>query len=123
MNSKQITAVFNYSKIELTEEMVELLNLGLNFAILPLKLDITQVLVDFKKYERSMAWKEFWFGKEEETKNYKPPIFKEVKTNFPKNHKMPEGLKTMLGAIKSEILEPKIETMLKEIFQKYYWRH
>ena len=87
--------------------MKEVLNPGLNFAILPLKLDITQVLVDFKKYERSMIWKEFWFNREEENNNFTPPIFKEDKTNLPKNHKVPEGLKIMLGAVKSEIVDPK----------------
>ena len=56
---KLLTAIFNYSSIVLTDDMEELLNMGLNFAILPLNLDITQVLVDFKKYERSLVWKEF----------------------------------------------------------------
>ena len=56
---KQLTAILNYSSIVLTDDMEELLNMGLNFAILPLNLDITQVLVDFKKYERSLVWKEF----------------------------------------------------------------
>ena len=73
---KLLTAIFNYSSIVLTDDMKELLNMGLNFAILPLKLDITQVLVDFKKYERSLVWKEFWFGKEQD-EIYSPLIFKE----------------------------------------------
>ena len=42
-----ITAIFNYSSITLSQDMEDLLNLGLKFAILPLKLDITQVFVDF----------------------------------------------------------------------------
>ena len=84
MNKQSITAIFNYSTLILTEPMTELLNLWLNFAILPLKLDLTQVLVDFTKYERSMVWKEFWYSKEDKSDNYKPPIFKENKTNFPK---------------------------------------
>ena len=86
--------------------MEELLNLGLNFAVLPLKLDITQILVDFKKFERNMVWHEFWFGKEDKDENYEPPVFKTNKTNFPKKYNTPEGLKTMLGAVKSEINDP-----------------
>ena len=41
--------VFNYSSIHLTEDMDSLLNKGLNFCILSLKLDMTQVFVDLKK--------------------------------------------------------------------------
>ena len=59
--------------------MQKVLNRGLNFAILPLKLDLTQVLVDFKRFERTMIWQEFWFGKTQESEEYKPPIFKEKK--------------------------------------------
>ena len=55
------TIIYNYSSIELNEQMNKLLNRGLNFAILPLKLDITQVLVDFKRFERSTIWHEFWY--------------------------------------------------------------
>ena len=87
--------------------MIEILNVGLKFAILPVKLDITQVLVDFRKYEGNLIWKDFFFGKEDSDK-YKPPIFKLYKTNLPKNHKTQEGLKTFIGATKSEILDPRI---------------
>ena len=106
MKKTSLTAVFNYSKIELTNDMLELLNLGLKFAILPMKLNITHILVDFKRYERSMIWKEFFSNKDTEDE-YSPPIFKTKKTNFPKNHSIPNGLKTFLGAIKSEIKDPK----------------
>ena len=81
----------------LTEAMQKVLNRGLNFAILPLKLDLTQVLVDFKRFERTMIWQEFWFGKTHESDAYKPLIFKEKKNNLPINHKVPNGLKTFLG--------------------------
>ena len=46
--------------------MERLLNKGLNFSILPKKMDLTQVYVDFKKFKRSAIWKEFWFGKDNE---------------------------------------------------------
>ena len=52
-----------------------------------------------------MIWKEFWMNRTQE-QTYKPPIFKSRKTNFPKNHKSPNGLKTYLGAVKSEIMDP-----------------
>ena len=86
--------------------MENVLNRGLNFCILPLKLDITQVLVDFNRFERTMIWHEFWFGREKENV-YKYPIFKTRKTNLPKNYKIHKGLKTFLGAVKSEIMDPK----------------
>ena len=86
--------------------MENLLNRGLKFAVLPLKLDLTQVLVDFQHFERSAIWKEFWHGREEDG-HRKRPIFKTRKHNFPTNYTVPEGLKTFLGAVKSEILDPR----------------
>ena len=61
--------------------MEEVLNLGLNFAILPSKLDFTQFLADFKRFERNMVWKEYFFKQDEDTE-YTPPIFK-LKKNQP----------------------------------------
>ena len=101
-NPKDI--VFNYSDIELTEGMISVLNLGLNYSILPLKLDITQVLVDFRRFERSAIWQEYWHGHENDV-GYKPPIFKSQKNNLPKKHSTPKGLKTFLNSIKSEIMD------------------
>ena len=43
----------------LNQPMDKVLNRGLKFAIMPLKLDITQVLTDFRRFERDMVWKEF----------------------------------------------------------------
>ena len=59
------SVIFNYSSITLTEQMDKLINRGLNFTILPFKLDITEVLVDFKRFARSTIWHEFWYGKED----------------------------------------------------------
>ena len=84
--------------------MKKLLNRGLNFAVLPLKLDITQVLTDFRQFERRVLWKEFWHGTESE-KEEKEKIFKTEKTNRPRDHVTPEGLKTFLGSIKSELMD------------------
>ena len=86
--------------------MHNLLNLGLNFSVLPLKLDITQVLVDFKQFERSVIWQEFWFGIDKD-QDYKAPIFKSHKHNLPKNYKVPNGVRTFLNAVKSELMDPR----------------
>ena len=101
----KINVVFNYSSIVLTKEMEKVLNRGLKFCIQPLKLDLTQILVDYQRFERTMIWHEFWFGREKD-ENYKPPIFKAKKNNLPKNHNIPKELKTFLGAVKSEIMDP-----------------
>ena len=84
--------------------MTNLLNRGFNFSILPLKLDLTQVLVDFKRFERSVIWHEYFYGTEIECET-RGKIFKSTKTNLPKNYKSPDGLKTYLGSVKSEILD------------------
>ena len=51
------SVIFNYSDTILTEPMEKVLNRGLNFSVLPNKLDLTQVLVDYKRYERSAIWR------------------------------------------------------------------
>ena len=89
--------------------MESLLNLGLNYSVLPNKLDLTQVLVDFRRFERSALWQEFWHNHENKSE-YKPSIFKAKKYNIPKNHKTPTGLKTFLNSVKSEILDPRNRT-------------
>ena len=86
--------------------MESVLNKGLKFAVLPLKLDITQILTDFRRFERTMLWKEFWFGKDSE-EDYAPPMFKKRKLNFPRNHTAPRGLRNCLAAVKSELADPK----------------
>ena len=59
MKRQNISVVFNESSIILTKPMENLLNRGLKFTILPLKLDITHKLVDFRRFERSAIWHEF----------------------------------------------------------------
>ena len=103
MEKKNI--VFNYSDIELTEPMNRLLNRGLNFSILPKKLDITQVRVDYKRFKRAAIWQEFNNGSVFQMPE--KPIFKVLKTNLPKNHIVPEGLKTFLNAVESDIMDPR----------------
>ena len=85
--------------------MDRLLNRGLNFSILPYKLDITQVLVEHKKYSRSVIWNEFFYGRDED--ETEKPIFRTEKTNLPKSYSTPEDLKVFLNSIKSEITDPR----------------
>ena len=61
--------------------METLLNRGLNFAVLPNKLDITQVLVDWKRFERTMIWREWWFGREA-VQDIKEPILKQRRATY-----------------------------------------
>ena len=111
LNTKSVekkSVVFNYSSIILTDSMDRLLNRGLNFSILPKTLDTTQLLTELKKLERPVVWHEFWHGREEENVNDREiPIFKTVKTNMPKNYSSPKGLKMFLGAVKSDLIDPR----------------
>ena len=87
--------------------MLSLLNRGLNFAITPFKLNVTELLVNFARFERSCMWVEYWANKkddEEDVNDYNAPLFKKQKSNLPKNPS--RELKTCLGAIKSEIRDP-----------------
>ena len=104
---KRTTPVFNISRYTLTKSMESLLSRGLNFAILPKKLDITQVLVDFRRFKRSVTWMEFWHNRETDKDENTTKIFKTEKTNMPKNHVTPEGLNVFLNSIKSEIMDPR----------------
>ena len=60
--------------------MIKVLNRGLKLAIVPLKLDISQVLTNFKRFKRTMVWQEYWYGKD--SVPYIPPIFKQKSTTF-----------------------------------------
>ena len=84
IRKQQVNVILNYSKVQLTKDMETVLNRGLHFAILPLKLDLTQVLTDFKRFERTMIWKEFWHGRDN-VNNQKRSIFKHKKNYLPKN--------------------------------------
>ena len=102
---QKINVVFNNSSLVLSEGMLKVLNRGLKFAVLPVKLDITQILTDFRRFERTVVWKEFWFGNEN-TESYDPPMFRKKKHNFPRNHKPPKGVQDFLAAVKSDLMDP-----------------
>ena len=114
LKKQPITVVFNESKLQLTNTMIKVLNCGLKFAKTPLKLDITQVLAEFRRFERTMVWQEFWYGKPK-GETYKPPIFEQKKHNFPKNHRAPKGLQDYLAAVKSDLMVPKNRNKSKNI--------
>ena len=46
--------------------MEDLLNRGLNFSILSKKLDNTQLQADYKRFEKSVIWQEYFFNYEED---------------------------------------------------------
>ena len=69
------------------------------------KLDITEVLVDLKKFFRAAIWQEYWHNREKDPV-YKQPIFKSHKSNLPKNHPTPSRLKVFLNSIRPEIMDP-----------------
>ena len=100
------SVVFNYSDLELTADMTTLLNRGLNFAIQPMKLNMTELLVNFQKFQRTIMWVEYWTNqeKDEDDDEYKEPIFKKKKTNLPSNPS-PE-VKTFLAGVLSELKDP-----------------
>ena len=51
-----------------------------------------------------MLWTEFWANQPKQ--DYKPTIFKKVKTNLPRKHPTPAGLKIFSNGLKSEIEDP-----------------
>ena len=106
LKKQPITVVFNESKLILTKDMENVLNRGLKFAIIPHKLDITQVLTEFRRFERTMVWTEFGFGKPQ-GEQYEPPLFKQKKSNFPRNNRPHKNLQDYLAAVRSKIMDPK----------------
>lgn len=90
----------------LTEGMVKVLHRGLKFAVLPVKLDITQILTDFRRFERTAVWKEFWFGNKND-ESYEPPIFRKKKHNFPQETQNTKGASGFLAAVQSDLMDPK----------------
>ena len=71
--------------------MENLLNRGLGYSILPLKLYIMPVLVDCKISEHSAIGHEFLYGLEN-NEDYEVTLFKTIKNNLTRIHTIPEGL-------------------------------
>ena len=111
IRKQKVSVVFNYSSITLTNDMESILNRGFNFAILPLGLDITQILVDFKRFERSIIWQEYFYGRESDNER-KENIFKIQKYNLPRNYNIPDDLKNYLNSVKSDLIDPKLRNKI-----------
>ena len=94
-----ISVVFNYSNIELTSSMIKLLNRGLNFCVMPAKVNLSKLMSDFRKFERKMRWTEFFSEKKDDC-TYDPPIFKIEKQNLPKNHVQSSFFKSSTAPLK-----------------------
>ena len=105
LKKSKISMVYNYSSLTLTPSMEALFNKGLNYAVTPEKLDITQVLVDHKYFERTLVWIDLFFDKEPDEER-KPGIFRKKKHNFPKNYRSPDALQTFISATRAEIQDP-----------------
>ena len=85
--------------------MTKVLNRGLNFCVAPLKLNLTEILVDFRKFERKLRWREFWADKEGfcESRDWIPDIFPKEKTAMPTTRPS-TGLSNFINGVKSELL-------------------
>jgi hypothetical protein len=81
--------------------MSKILNRGLNFCVTPNSPNVTDLLVDYRKFERKMRWKEFFHDKEDEDNIYIPPIFPQEKSNLPPKGGTP--LNNFLIGVKSEL--------------------
>ena len=90
--------------MKLNDPMHHVLNKGLNYSVLPSKVDNTLLLAEHKKFERTILWRQFWADRDS-TQNNTIPIFNLNKTNFP-NLKPAESLTMFLGSIKSDIMNP-----------------
>jgi hypothetical protein len=87
--------------------MKSVLNRGLNFCVTPLTLNITNVLVDYRKYERSIKWTKFFASQDNDTdsdseSSWKKDIFPKEKLNIPPNSS--SAVKIFLSGVKSEII-------------------
>jgi hypothetical protein len=85
--------------------METVLNRGLNFCITPLTLNVTEILVDYRKYKRKVKWVKFFSNQDENNKqdtNAEQPqeLFTKEKANLPPNTST--AVKTFLSSVKSE---------------------
>jgi hypothetical protein len=97
-----ITPIYNYSKIELTKAMTKFMSRGLNFCINPKKFNMTELLVDVRKFERKLKWKEFFTDDDDTQINeWTPEIFPKEKNNLPA--KSSKGLNNFITGIRGEL--------------------
>ena len=68
------------------------------------KVDLTQLEVDMRYFERNLFWTDVFDGEKDE--NFKPSIFRERKANFPTKYNPPEALKTFISSFKTDLRDP-----------------
>ena len=88
--------------------MSRILNRGLNFCVTPDNPNITELKVDYRKFERKMRWKEFFADKDnkDSDQTWIPEVFPKEKTNLPPKGGKP--LSDLLTGVKSELLGTKL---------------
>ena len=94
--------VINYSKHLLTPDQNSLLNKHLSFVSVPDKVNLTELDYNYKRFSRSMRWRESFAHK----KNEEPrpdDIFHEKKHNLP-THPSSRPLNDFLYGVKSDLL-------------------
>jgi hypothetical protein len=93
--------------------MSKILNRGLNFCVTPDNINVTEMLADYRKFERKMRWKEFFHDKEDENNHYIPPIFPQEKSNLPPKGGAP--LNNFLIGVKSELTRTRLNKIRPNI--------
>ena len=104
VKKQKISCIYNYSSIVLTPDMESLLNKGLDFAPTPGKVDLTQLEVDLRYFERNLYWTDVLDGEKDE--NYKQSIFRERKTNMPTKYNPPDALRNFVSGLKTDLRDP-----------------
>ena len=96
--------MYNYSILELTEDMTKILNRGLNFCVTPDSVNITELRAELRTFDRKMRWHEHWFDEDaiEPKPVWIPPIFRKNKSNLPTNSSA--RLMVFLNGVKSQII-------------------
>jgi hypothetical protein len=76
------------------------------FCVTPDSLNVTELLVDYRKFEQKMQWKQFFHDKEDDDNQYIPPIFPQEKSNLPTKGGTP--LNNFLIGVISELTGTKL---------------
>ena len=88
-NKSLNSLVTNYSNIELTKDMSNLLNRGLNFAVTPKSVNTTDIHAGFQKLGRSMRWRETLYKEDDIDNSASEPLpakqpWHKAKFSFPR---------------------------------------
>ena len=69
--------------------------------------------MDLKYFERNLFWTDVFDGEKDE--NFKPNLFRERKTNFSRRYNPPDGLKTFISSVKSDLRDPDLRNRNLEL--------